>query len=334
MNKSLNFLKIAACFLVVLLHVSAANIHEFGPKWWGANIFDSFARVCVPIFFMISGATLLRKQEPLSEFFTKRLSRIAMPLIFWSCFYLWWLSYNGVETGNWVLRILSGPTMFHLWFFYALIGLYFFVPIMRRFYQASTHTEKLFFLLTWFVVASIFPTIQSLIMDSQCGWLKPGILVDIYSLQYFGGYLGYMFLGAFLVDRNNSARQGIELYVIASIGTALLTYFLSKKIGAPCEFFYLYLSPLVVVAASGLFIAFIGAKPSTSGTMVDWIASCMLGVYCLHPFVIDPIFMSYGLINLTGSGWVDPILAACGVFLLSLSIISLIRLTKILRVIT
>ncbi len=224
--------------------------------------------------------------------------------------------------------------MFHLWFFYTLIGLYLFVPIMRRFYQASSRTEKLFFIITWFVVASIIPTIHGLIEDGQCGWLNPGILVDYYSLQYFGGYMGYMLLGAFLADRENSVRQGIGMYIAASVGTTLLTYFISRKLGAPCEFFYLYLSPLVVVAASGLFIAFIGARPAATSTKVGWIAGSTLGIYCLHPFIIDPLFMSYGLIDLTGSGWVDPIIATCGVFLLSLLIISFMRLFKILRVVT
>jgi surface polysaccharide O-acyltransferase-like enzyme len=283
---------------------------------------------------MISGATLLRKQEPLSDFFKKRLSKLAIPLIFWSCFYLWWLYYNGVEIGNWALRIISGPTMYHLWFFYTLIGLYLFVPIMRRFYQASTRAEKLFFMIIWFFVASIIPTIQSLFEDSQCGWLKPGILVNVYSLQYLGGYLGYMFLGAFLIDRKNSIGQGIGVYVAASSGTALLTYLLSKKLGTPCEFFYLYLSPLVVAASTGLFIAFNAAQPATSGAAVGWIANSTLGIYCLHPFIIDPVFMSRGFTSLTGSGWVDPLLATCGVFLVSLLIISLLRVPKILRIIT
>src|SRR5207253_1791806 len=150
MDRRIDGLRVAACFMVVLLHISAANIHEFGPKWWGANLWDSISRACVPLFFMISGATLLRKEEPLSQFMRKRAFRIMLPLLFWSAFYLWWLQYNGVDTGNWLVAILRGPTMFHLWYFYTIIGLYMFVPVIRKFYRHSTTQEKVWFLCVWF----------------------------------------------------------------------------------------------------------------------------------------------------------------------------------------
>ncbi|MGH8822038.1 MAG: acyltransferase family protein, partial [Rhodoferax sp.] len=78
-------------------------------KWWAGNVYDSLTRSSVPLFFMVSGATLLPKQEPIRAFFAKRFIRIVPPLLFWSIFYLWWLSYNGVATGNWAVAILLNP---------------------------------------------------------------------------------------------------------------------------------------------------------------------------------------------------------------------------------
>lgn len=331
MDRRVDGLRILACFMVVLLHVSGTGFHQFGPQWWPANIWDSLSRACVPIFFMISGAMLLRKSEPLKDFFWKRASKIVLPLVLWSCFYLWWLNFNGVVTGNWVLAILKGPTMYHLWYFYAVAGLYLFVPILRRFYQASSSAERVFFIVVWFLVSSLYPTVQSLVIDTACGYLRLGVLGDIYHLQYFGGYVGYMLLGAYIFERKWRVSHGLIMFAMGSVGTAIATYMLSKSLGAPCEFFYIYLTPFVVLASIGLFVTFMALRVGGSSAPVSWISGCTLGIYGLHPFVLDVVFMRYGLLNVTGLHWVDPVIAALGIFGLCLAIISCVRLIKPLR---
>jgi len=84
--------RIVAIYAVVFLHVSAAVVlgNEVGTEyWWIGNIYDSAMRWCVPTFVMISGALLLDpdKQEDLKTFYAKRLSRILIPILFWSAFF-------------------------------------------------------------------------------------------------------------------------------------------------------------------------------------------------------------------------------------------------------
>ncbi|OUL88677.1 acyltransferase [Paraburkholderia hospita] len=334
MDKRVDALRVTACFMVLLLHISGASIHAFGPAWWGANFWDSLSRSCVPLFFMISGAMLLPKSESLFDFFKKRTIRIVLPLIFWSCVYLGWLKYNGVHTGNWVVAILTGPTMFHLWYFYAIIGLYAFMPVLRRFYQNSTAAERTWVLVVWFVASSLYPLFQSLLFDAQCGYLRQGLLAEVYHFYYFGGYVGYLLLGAMLAERKGSVKGGLSLFALASVGTMAATYIYSKRLGVPCEFFYVYLRPLVIAAGIGLFMAFMGMQKGNSSKALRVTSDATLGIYCLHPLVIDPIFMGHGWIHLTGRPWIDPLLAAIGVFIVAFVVISLARLVKPLRWIT
>lgn len=187
MDRRLSLLRVIACFMVIQLHVSAELFDVWDQKWWAGNVYDSLVRSSVPLFFMISGATLLPKQESIRVFFSKRFIRVIPPLLFWSIFYLWWLSYNGVKTGNWALAILSGPTMFHLWYFYALIGLYAFVPVLRKFYQHSTRQERAWFIGTWLTVTSLIPTAQNLAFNLHCaGYISFDRLPTTYQLSYFG----------------------------------------------------------------------------------------------------------------------------------------------------
>ncbi|MFX4994063.1 acyltransferase family protein, partial [Acinetobacter baumannii] len=45
-----------ACCMVILLHTAAEYVLKSNnTDWLIANVVDSFTRVCVPLFFMISG---------------------------------------------------------------------------------------------------------------------------------------------------------------------------------------------------------------------------------------------------------------------------------------
>lgn len=86
--------RVIAAFAVVILHVSACvfppDLQLGTANWWWANGYDAATRWAVPVFVMISGGLLLvpGKKESLALFYKKRLSRILVPLIFWSILYL------------------------------------------------------------------------------------------------------------------------------------------------------------------------------------------------------------------------------------------------------
>ena len=63
-NISYDLLRIQAAILVVLLHVSAIGWNVISPhksQWMIINLYNSMTRGAVPIFFMLSGAFLLKK---------------------------------------------------------------------------------------------------------------------------------------------------------------------------------------------------------------------------------------------------------------------------------
>ena len=332
MDRRLCLLRVVACFMVIMLHISAELFGTWNDKWWAGNVYDSLARSSVPLFFMIAGATLLRKQEPMRIFFGKRFIRVLPPLLFWSMFYLWWLSYNGVATGNWVMAILSGPTMFHLWYFYALVGLYAFVPVLRKFYQHSSRREQAWFIGLWLTVASIIPTAQNLLFNLHCeGYIGFDRLPSTYHLSYFGGYIGYLMLGAYVAEGNLGAKAGWAIFATSSLATMGGSYLLSSYFGKPCEFFFVYTSPLVLAAAYGLFTVFIAMKSGPPSRPLSTLADCSLGIYGLHVFVIDPLFRTRGISAVVGNSWVTVPAVALGVFTFSFIVVFLARLAKPLR---
>lgn len=66
-NYTIDTLRTIATLLVVLLHVSAEYVLDgmnskiYDVSFWVGNIIDSFPRICVPIFVLISGMFLIER---------------------------------------------------------------------------------------------------------------------------------------------------------------------------------------------------------------------------------------------------------------------------------
>lgn len=77
---SLDVLRIVATLMVILIHTSGKGFAGLIPHWWAVNTYESVSRVCVPIFFMITGALLLPRSHNIRSVI-KRSWRIAFVLI-------------------------------------------------------------------------------------------------------------------------------------------------------------------------------------------------------------------------------------------------------------
>ena len=82
-----DILRILAMFFVVFIHVSplptAINVQNI-------LYFINFAvvKTCIALFFMLSGALLLAKEESYKTFFHKRFFKVVFPWIVWTIIYM------------------------------------------------------------------------------------------------------------------------------------------------------------------------------------------------------------------------------------------------------
>lgn len=321
--------RVGACFMVIMLHVAAVNFNVFDDQWWASNFYDSLTRGCVPVFLMISGVLLLNKQEDLPAFFTKRFARVLPPLLFWSLFYMAWNTSQGVHYGawsGWIKTLASGPVVFHLWYLYAILGIYLFVPFLRNIWQGSRLAEKRMFLAFWMLVSG-WPIIRA-VFDIDID------LLETYSLGSFVGLIGYLFLVAYVFEAYQKKMMkgqywwtNAGLFVVFSALTMAATFAYSKHVDAPDPLFYDYLSPFVMAASVCVFNVLygLGAKLRPYSAALNRISACTLGVYCIHIFVMDRLESMTGLLQSDGSSWwAIPVAASC-VFAVSLASIMLLR---------
>ena len=333
----IDFTKLIACIMVVVLHVSAIQFYSFSDNWWATNFYDSFVRCSVPIFLLVSGATLFGKEEGFLLFMKKRTLRVFPPLIFWSLLYMIWNYYNGIRYEGWIKEIMKGPVTYHLWYLYAILGIYLFTPFLIKIYANSSELEKRLFIFLWFLFSSIWPYYQAIFQVNIN-------LIITYNLQSFSGLFGYLFLGAYLFDHNKNMHSHSKVWHLANyllfffsgILTMIATYLYSKMLGSPKELFYGYLSPFVIISAGCAFniLYTIGLKLDNYASVIRLFSKCILGIYCVHIFVLDRFQILTGIPRATDSPWWSIPSTAISVFGISFTIITFMRIIKPFRYLT
>jgi surface polysaccharide O-acyltransferase-like enzyme len=285
-----DFIRIMASFSVVLLHSAAPLLDQYQKlsafDWWAGNVYDSSVRNCVPLFFILSGYLLLGKQETLRDFLLKRMNKILVPFLVWSIIYNFWAHffYNRDLTLSSFIGILFAPTFFHLWFFYAIIGLYLFVPVLRLLVQSVPKYLLYYYLALWFLAVSLIPLAE-----------KVAHTASAFDLKMVSGFFGYLVIGHLLGGVSINRRQfwqALALGFLALLITIFGTYILMlRHQGQFNGYFYDYLSPNVVLFSCSSFIVlkYLFERVTISETqkkILIAMSSASLGIYLIHPMTL------------------------------------------------
>ncbi|NYT65978.1 acyltransferase family protein [Alcaligenaceae bacterium] len=343
-SRGIDVARVGACLMVVLLHAASIETYSLDAVSWASPFYDAFSRSSVPIFLMISGALLLGKQEELAVYMRKRSLRILPVLLFWSVFYMAWNSWHGQSYGQplqWLLHVVRGPVVAHLWYLYAIVGIYLFVPYLRHIWRASSGSEQKMFLLIWLLV-SAWPIAQYL-LNIQTD------IIDTWQLGSFFGYFGYLFLGAYLrqwvesecavsAASGRGIAIGIALFVIFSLLTFAAAYLYARQHHYLGLIFYDYLSPLVVAASiCACYVLYWAgaATPNGLGPALKQLANCTLGVYCVHVVVLDLVVENIVDMSVISQyAWLSIPFTAILVFVISVMLILVLRRVSFWRYVT
>ncbi|HXF85914.1 MAG TPA: acyltransferase family protein [Anaerolineales bacterium] len=329
-------LRLIAVFFVISIHAGLPLLYSYGQipddHWWTANIYDSMTRVCVPIFFMISGYLLLGKHEPITVFLRKRFNRVLLPLAAWTSFYLLWRKYYEGETSlSWAdaIKSILSPAYYHLWFLYAIIGIYLYMPILRILAPQLNGMSLYYFLGLWYLAASLIPFAEN----------AANITSNI-DLRMISGFVGYFVIGYFLGGKTLSKKQTIYLSLILIFllcFTALVTYYFTFREGRYIDYFHRYLSPSYIPLSVIAFVLLKELVERTSfgrGTratsVLQAMDSAVFGIYLIHPIFL--VMLEKGTFGFSLSAFQGhPLYSIPGVSILvfGLSFISIYVLQKI-----
>lgn len=292
-----DLIRAVAIVLVLLLHASTESysVELMSPQgveiWWASNVYDSIARVCIPLFVMLAGALLLqpcKADEPLRRFYRKRWDRLGLPVIFWSIIYFAWtvvVDGKALTLQSIVQKVLTG-SYYQFWFIYLLVGLYLLTPILRvALKYASRHVLK-YTLVVWFVGTAVLPLLT--LFGSY--YLNSNVFV-------FTGWLGYYLLGAYLT-KVEIKRQLLYTGVIGGLlwtiaGSYLIVATLGERFS---QFFYDGFSVNMIVASASLFLLLLQVSPQQlqikyprGNRVLRTISANTLPIFLFHVIVLESL---------------------------------------------
>ncbi|SAI43181.1 integral membrane protein [Bordetella ansorpii] len=310
-----------AALAVVLLHSAAQTVSDaatYGSNaWLAANLYDSAARWCVPVFVMVSGALLLdpARSQDIRGFYSRRVARILAPLAFWTLFYLawrtaldWW-DDGRLDFSYWPRKVAEGAPYYHLWYLYMIVGLYLFAPLVRILYARSSIEGR-----RLWVVGILGVAILDALYRQALG-ISSGFF-----LTWCLPYLGYFVAGRMIFDGElRLPRPG--LLALGCIAATAAGVHLLSRTGSLNLYFYDYFSltvPLMSLAA----FQWIVNSPRIPA--LPQLAPLTFGVYLIHPVFLDLAHRAGLYTGGAAQAWQLPLIAA-GVFALSAALSWLLR---------
>lgn len=167
----LDFLRMIACFWVIFNHVRGFYAYQQSTNAVQAFYYMGyaiFAKINVPIFFMISGTLLLSKDTNYKELFMKRIVRIAGALFCASLImYLIFVRNNRAtfSTVVFLRKLLLGKHEGSYWYLYAYLGFLLSLPFMRASAKQFRHADFIVFLIVHFVLSTFLPLFNYVIVN-------------------------------------------------------------------------------------------------------------------------------------------------------------------------
>ena len=289
-----DILNILACFCVIWLHTNG-TVHKYFPtfSWKTSLIVEVIAYWAVPVFFMLTGATLMdyRKKYDTKTFFKKRIQRAVVPFFVWSLLMLIWghytdrISIENITCRNIINILILNQQENTYWFFWAIFSIYLSLPIL------SLLTEEKNRKILWYivVVSAIFNSVPLISYLLKIEWN------GYFNFPVASGYIMYVVLGYLISTQDMNKRSKFIIYALGILSAIIrysVTYILSSRDGMinTLLFNYSYITTLFLALSVFVFVKNINFNKIFKNDKViksiTSISSCSLGIYLIHKIVM------------------------------------------------
>lgn len=301
-----------ASIMVILIHSAMYFKYQLESysniNWMTINLINSFSRVCVPLFFIISIFLFFQEKKPESRHFIK----FTASLLFYSAIYIV-LEYfkTGNLNVNAIKNVLYSPVYYHLWFFYYL----FFIYIIAVFVNIRCNYMSVSRLV-------IFGVLIFIIFNPNLKPLLSFFSIEMQPTYILNDFVCYVFLGVFAIyiyKLNIISRQAkyisFAVYLLCTIAAAYMTKIISYQDMQFNETFGLYTSIPIIIAtfAIYIFILNLDVKNKYICKFLTCISKNSLAIYGIHVLFIE---ISIKFVSITSEN--NPVLKMIAVAIVTL----------------
>lgn len=304
------WLRLIACFLVIFNHLKGYVLYQnaTGIKQTGYMVISIITKINVPLFFMVSGALLLERQEDIITVLKKRVSRVCLVILLFSlgiyveCF-LYALAQG--RTYEFTLkRFLYGIFARNLdetgsyWYLYAYLGFLFLLPFMQKLAKQMSRSDFTALVILRFMLLSVLPICNTFLQVA--GAEKISVSGEFSIPLAVTAALFYPLAGYYLdhkIDVQDFAGKikGISVAVIAGIGISCLCVYLN---GAADEtyiplFDYLLAMVMFLAVKYAATVRFPKLSAGKAAEIACFLGSLTFGIYLLDHYFKLIFYNSY-----------------------------------------
>ncbi len=287
-------LSVLAALAVIYLHMNRVFwIYSPEPWWVSANLIECLSYFAVPVFFMISGVTLMeyRSRYVTREFFQHRLRKTVIPFLCWSILVVIYLMLTSEIQHPTIPEIITNliNTRYndYFWFFIPLFSVYLSIPVLTAIPDESRESVFGYGVAAAFLINSLLPFAAQL-----CG-IEWNFALTI---QTVSSFMLFVLIGWWLNRHPLTQTQRTWIYVLGIAGFCVHffgTWVMSARLGTVDSYFKGYFTPFSVLYSSAVFTFFRYMKPARAQWLagkLSWFAPATLGIYMIHWFVLRLIF--------------------------------------------
>ncbi len=289
--RKVEYLRILAMFAVIVNHVNVAALHIFDYSEVMADAYVSYgmhvlSRFAVPCFFSISGYLMLATgyQVSIKKLVEKSIWKYGMCILVFGTGFAWMeLVFDErclslVQFPEAFDAMLRGKTWDHMWFLYEYLGLLFLLPVIKIFWEHATEKEKLFILISGFLLTSVGSVFSLGIRYPLNGY---GICF------LFGGYLHDLESRKRYIKKMVPICMGIG----ASVLMLVLAYF-EHYYGSDIADVLLDDTsiPVLALSASLCILFLLNSDTQTVPKSVQFVSRNSFGVYLYHMVWINVLY--------------------------------------------
>ena len=293
---TLTFIQVVCALAVVILHTNKC-FWEFSATekyWFTANIIECVFCFAVPIFFMITGITLLDYHDRYStfEFFRRRIKKSVIPYIAWSLIGALFLVVTRSVPTKWVTvewiiaGLLSTNSIIgEYWFFQPLYCAYLCMPLFAAVDKEKKKRVTEYLLIVGFLI-NIIPPFLTSVRHSGFAWP--------YNFAVTSGFLFWVWAGYYLYYYPPGRVQLGIMIGLSCLGLMIHiigTYTVSVQSGELQQLYKGYTNLPSVLYVPGVFCVLRKAGGALARfdrfkRIVECLGKYTFSVYLLHWFVL------------------------------------------------
>lgn len=291
----LEALRIIAIYFVVLTHTGKRGFTYFttlepSPEYFLSMCVPILCNICVPLFYMISGATMLGRDETPGEIWRRRIPKYLAVVALASLMmygYYGLRDHKAMSVGDFLMGLYSRNVIAPYWYLYSYLGFLILLPFLRRMIRNMTDREFIYLFALHLAVSGLIPMGQYLLSGGSVflnGSLNLSLVTSTIIIFPAAGY--------FLEHRRELTWKQIGLlWGLAALAVAAAVFMTHYKIRLTGELgesqvgtFYKSLCLIPTAAVYTTVKKLLAAHPAPKWleTCVLSVGGCTFGIYLIE----------------------------------------------------